>query len=369
MNAAFPFGFPAPTALYLTLYALTFAVHLLFMQYVLGGSCYLAVSALLRGQNAPAPEPGSTRYKLQDWLPFGVGLTITAGVAPLLFLQVLFEHRFYTANLLLFHRWMAIVPVLIIGFYLLYLGKSSFARLRPRLRQVAAVIAAACFLFVGWSWIDNHLLSRDSAAWIETFASGRMTYNPAETIPRLLVGLFSAAGSMGLIVGWQLHASDRDGARTAAQQHRALARFVIGGLLLAVAAAFAYGKLAPFDVAAVLLSRLCIPFTILAAAGLGAQLLSWLWLWLGGSQARRLQLVVASVGLAATLVGMSVIHEALRLSAFNISTLYERHAQAARAGGFPLFVVMALLAAGIIGFAVRVGARAAREGEAESTPS
>ena len=40
-------------------------------------------------------------------------------------IQVLYQHRMYTATLLLSHRFMAIVPVLIDGFYLLYLGKSA----------------------------------------------------------------------------------------------------------------------------------------------------------------------------------------------------------------------------------------------------
>ena len=51
---------------------------------------------------------------------------ITAGVAPLLFLQILYQREFYTANLLLFNRWMAILPVLIVGFYSLYLIKGDW---------------------------------------------------------------------------------------------------------------------------------------------------------------------------------------------------------------------------------------------------
>jgi hypothetical protein len=62
---------------------------------------------------------------LKNLLPFMLGLGITAGVAPLLFLQLLYQHRFYSANLILGPRWGAVVPALITGFYALYLVKAT----------------------------------------------------------------------------------------------------------------------------------------------------------------------------------------------------------------------------------------------------
>ena len=47
--------------------------------------------------------------------------SLTTGVAPLLFVQVLYGHFFYTANILLGWRWLAILGVLIVGFYAVYL--------------------------------------------------------------------------------------------------------------------------------------------------------------------------------------------------------------------------------------------------------
>ena len=64
---------------------------------------------------------------VRDRLPFMLGCGITAGVAPLLFVQLLHQRRFYTANLLLGPRWLAVVPALIVGFYALYLAKARSA--------------------------------------------------------------------------------------------------------------------------------------------------------------------------------------------------------------------------------------------------
>ena len=101
MDATFPFGLPTATAVYLTLYLLTLCIHIVFMNYVLAGSAYLAAAAVLHGKSA---EKTPVYAVLRDWMPFMLSGAITAGIAPLLFLQVLYVERFYTANLLLFYR-------------------------------------------------------------------------------------------------------------------------------------------------------------------------------------------------------------------------------------------------------------------------
>ena len=90
------------TAFYLAVYIVTLVIHLVFMNYVLAGSAYLSTrTLLLQHPRDPLAD------MLRDWLPFALSGAITAGVAPLLFIQVLYKKQFYTANLLLFGRWMA----------------------------------------------------------------------------------------------------------------------------------------------------------------------------------------------------------------------------------------------------------------------
>src|SRR6476620_4982881 len=113
----FPFNQPAPTAFYLTLYLGTLLLHVLPMAYVVAGSALLMPRVLTQPHLIADP----LTLHLRQWLPFVLSAAITAGVAPLLFLQILYQREFYTANLLLFNRWMAILPVLIAGFYMLYL--------------------------------------------------------------------------------------------------------------------------------------------------------------------------------------------------------------------------------------------------------
>ena len=125
MNALFPLGFSGPTGLYLGIYVLTMSVHVLFMNYTVAGTGALVALKISGRDESPSAK------LLSDWLTAALSMAITAGVAPLLFLQILYKAPFYTANLLLFNRWMLIVPALILGFYMLYLAKSSWAKQRP----------------------------------------------------------------------------------------------------------------------------------------------------------------------------------------------------------------------------------------------
>src|SRR5690606_9115623 len=123
----------------------------------------------------------------------------------ILFIQLLYKHPFYTANLLLFHRWMAILPVLIVAFYLLYLQKTAWLERRSTLlRAGVALGVVAMFLFVAWSWSENHLLSLASQqTWTEHYSAGRMWYAAPELAPRLSLFLVASFTNLALILAWQ----------------------------------------------------------------------------------------------------------------------------------------------------------------------
>jgi hypothetical protein len=231
VTAPFPFGLSGPSALYLGLYVITLAIHVVFLSYVLSGAGWVAIAtAAGRGR-------GPVASLLRDWLPFGLGAAITAGVAPLLFVQVLYQERFYTANLLLFHRWMAIVPVLIVGFYALYLGKSERVAGWGRAgRTAVAMVAWGAFLFTAWSFTENHLLALDRAAWVDFYARGEMLYRQSGVLPRLGIWIGGALPVMAAAVAWQLLATVRDPDERA-RAMRPLALVALAGLGIAAAAA------------------------------------------------------------------------------------------------------------------------------------
>lgn len=371
MQSLFPFGFPAPTATYLAFYVLTLAVHAVLMSYVLAGSGYAAVATILgKRERDPAARV------LTDWLPFGLGTAITAGVAPLLFLQVLYKEPFYTANLLLFHRWMAIVPVLIAGFYLLYLAKTRAFPGWPRLLRAAVTAGAfACFAFTAWSWTDNHLVSLDRDAWPALYAAGPGVGASGEVLLRLGLWLSGAMPIMALIAGWQLrharvrHARAGDPSSTGGADDDAqggavmrLALVALGGIFASTACGLLYTRqFLSADTRALLTGALAGPYLGAVALGLLVQTAAWLW-HLRTRRWSRAGLAAATAGMLLAVIGTAVLREAVRLSRVDLARLLPLHERAAESGGMVWFLLFLVVNAGILVWAATITRRGLRAG-------
>ncbi len=366
MNTAFPFGFPAPTAMYLVLYVVTLAVHVVFMNYVLAGSAWLALSLFLRRRTGARAEDCPVTRILSDWMPFAISAAITAGVAPLLFIQILYKENFYSANLLLFHPWMAIVPVLIAGFYLAYLLKSkALSRAGPWGRVAVGAGAFACFLFAAFSWTENHLLSLDRDAWPAMYGSGSLLYKNVDIFPRLGIWSAGAFPVMAVLLGWQLCPAlreirrDADAADVSERACQTIALIAAIGLLGAVVCAVVYYYMLPETLRSAVTRPLARPYLLLAVVGVMGQLGAWHFVF----HRRRLSAVllgIASAGAAATILGVSVAREALRLGSIDLERLFDHHADAASKGGLAAFLVFTLINTAAVAWCITIARRGTR---------
>jgi hypothetical protein len=344
MDATFPFGFPWPTAFYLVLYVATLVIHVIFMNYVLAGTGWLAVSSVL---GVGGDDRLTVRAVLKDWMPFALSAAITAGVAPILFIQILYKQSFYTANLLLFHRWMAIVPVLIVGFYLLYLLKAKAVGRWPMwLRAAVGVVAFACFAFVAYSWTENHLLSVKSAeAWGAFYGERRVSHYEAALVPRLGMWFIGSVPTMAMLVLWQLWFAQRHGVVVAPGQARAVALAAIIGIVGAAACGYAYQHYdhTSWDAAT---GPLASAYMLVAGLGLSLQC-NWIVIAVR-QRVQTLPLLAVTVGVILTILGMTVIREAIRLNSIDMTALYEVHARAAEVGGLAVFLAFFAINASLI---------------------
>jgi hypothetical protein len=363
MNTLFPFGFSGPTTFYLAVYVLTLVAHVVFMNYVLAGTAVLLVRSLLRRGRGP----DAISELLREWLPFGLSAAITAGIAPLLFIQILYKKEFYTANLLLFHRWMLILPALIAGFYLLYALKTSFVGARPRLFALVAAAALGFFLFTALSWTENYLLARSEAAWAPMYASKSVVYRNPEILPRMLLWSVGALPTLAALVGWQLFRKARAGTAVDPADFRAVARLGLFGLVAAGACVAGYGALIGPAARAHATGPMALPWLVVAAVGAAVQGIAWAGLWARGESGRGKWLGLASAGLLLAILGTSCVREVLRITAIDFAALYPEHARAAAVGGRWLFVGFFVINAGLAVWAIRT-ALAGKRGEAPSEP-
>jgi len=302
----------------------------------------------------PADDPLVEHFR--QWLPFVLSAAITAGVAPLLFLQILYQREFYTANLLLFHRWMAILPVLIVGFYLLYLVKGNWLWQRPLfVRAIVETVILACFGFIGWSWSENHVLSTASeAVWKEHYAAGRWNHFPAELWPRMGVWIGGVFPVMGAIVAWPLVRGEE-----AAGTARRLTLFAAAGLIVSLASIGWYvGALDAASRTAVLSG----PWRVWQAAiviGAALQVAAWILIW-RADRILPLPRWLALAGAVLAVTGVTVCREAIRTSRLDMAALLPRHQAAAEVGGFWLFTAFLLINAAAIAGCIYLVARYAR---------
>lgn len=154
-----PIPLPAPTGMFVFLLVFTFLLHLLAMNFVLGGS-FMMVCSYARARNA-APEIARHHRHLIEILaqafPVAIAFTITLGVAPLLFVQVLYGQLFYSSSILMAWPWLAVVGLLPVGYYAAYWHAFRHAVLGQAAVWVALGVAAI-FLVIAFLFVNNFSL-------------------------------------------------------------------------------------------------------------------------------------------------------------------------------------------------------------------
>lgn len=344
----FPFELPGPSAFYLVLYVLTFALHQALMQYVLAGSVFVAGATMVPGPAATAPGRRPVAAMLRDWMPLMLSAAITAGVAPLLFVQILYQQQFYTGNILLSWRWMMVIPVLIVAFYLLYVIKSKLIMGWPWIvRNAITIVTAVSIVFVGFCWTANYLLSTSQANWPDVFLTGNLHFSTPDVVLRMLVWGGASFASMAVIVGWQLSGPPAPDHENAAPV-RTLALVAVAGIVVALAAGIAYLLRIDPDVRAQLTGGLGLPYLIAAAVGLAIQGGGWLAQWRHAVPSRA-WLSAVTAGWLVSLVSVSALREIARWTTLDTTALLARHAHAREIGGFTLFLVFAVVNFAVIG--------------------
>ena len=209
-----PEAIPAPFWLFEILDGLLFLVHILLVNVVLGGSLILLVTRLRNGGN----ELGRTLSgAMCNKLPTSLAMAITIGIAPLLFVQVIYGHLFYSSSVLMGWWWLAVIPLLIIAYYAVYVH-NRMGSSKPQLGTSAVALAAVIFLYISFVYTNNLTLTERPDVWGEYLnARGGTLLNlgDATLFPRWLhfvVASVAVAGlAMAYIWGIREHHGDARG--------------------------------------------------------------------------------------------------------------------------------------------------------------
>lgn len=236
-----PNPLPAPYWLLKLLLIVTFTLHIVAMNFMLGG----AVLALTARWSSRSREHGKrVFFDVAKKLPSLLPATITLGIAPLLFLQVLYGQFFYTSSIIMAWPWFLVLVLLTVAYYGFYF--ISFRSGRDS-RKVACVMLMSTLLvvLVGFAFSNNITLSQTPARWAAKYFAHPSGWNLNLTEPTLIprfLHFFVAAVAVGglLLVFMALAAWKRDNAYARqllnfggrAFLFSTMAQFVVGPLFL-----------------------------------------------------------------------------------------------------------------------------------------
>ncbi len=191
---------PGPVWLFKSLLHLTFFLHLLAMNFLLGGAVIALVNRLRGGDEGHA----LARW-IEGKLPTTMALTVTLGVAPLLFVQVVYGQLLYTSSVLMAWPWWFVVPVLIVAYYSAYTLSFRGERYAGALRGLSWVLMLG-LLYVSHIYVHNMSLAIRPEAWAAIYhgdPSGmNLNYGDPSFWPRWLHFLLAAIAVAGLAIGW-----------------------------------------------------------------------------------------------------------------------------------------------------------------------
>lgn len=131
---------------------LTFPLHLLAMNAMVGG---LAIGVIQQFRGGEMQTRLAHRIAVS--LPLAVAFAVNFGVAPLLFLQVLYGHFVYTSSVLMGLFWISVVPVLIVAYYGAYIYDFKFTALGASARWLGLLVLVL-FFCIGYFFVNNMLL-------------------------------------------------------------------------------------------------------------------------------------------------------------------------------------------------------------------
>lgn len=304
-----PAPLPAAAWLFHVLLVVTFFVHVLFLNVTLGGTVIASTHGLLAGGSE---APGRRLGRLMvDLLPASISFTITTGIAPLLFIQVLYGQLFYPATILVGWSWLALLVLLVVGYYSVYLHRFEVGGHGGL--PVWLAVAAACFLAVAGIQVLVNVLQLRPTRWLAIGSGMESAFREPTMLPRLLHFLGGSLAVAGLFlavlaVEKMRRAPDPFYAWLA---QRGL-RWALWATALQVADGLWFFFVLPRDIQGPLLGGHAMQTAILASA-IGLGLLTLILLSRIQEPARERRLVLGAAGsLVLTLLSMVVLRDVVR---------------------------------------------------------
>jgi len=197
-----PLALPAPAWLLWALLLLTFFLHVIPMNLVLGGSIIGAI-ARVRGRRPHRPHEAELAHIVVKAMPVLISVTVTLGVAALLFLQVLYGRVFFVSAVVMGWWWLGVIGLLVVTYYAAYLLSMREASLGGAATFLAWLVAAVVGL-IALIYGNNMTLMLKPAELVARYAADgsgtQLNLLDAALFPRHLHMVLGAVAVSGLAI-------------------------------------------------------------------------------------------------------------------------------------------------------------------------
>ncbi|WP_320045290.1 hypothetical protein [uncultured Desulfobacter sp.] len=191
-----PDTIPVHWAWFQVLLIVTFVLHLLFMNAMLGS----AIMALLREFKIDK-DADAMNFQTAEKLPYTIAFTVNMGVAPLLFIQVLYGHFIYTSSILMAVYWLSIILLLILAYYAAYIYDFKFNAM-GRSRTIFICISVILLLWIGFVFTNNMVMMIQPDTWSAYFRNPfgtLLALKDPMLVPRYLHFVLASVAVAGLL--------------------------------------------------------------------------------------------------------------------------------------------------------------------------
>ncbi|SIN91258.1 hypothetical protein [Halodesulfovibrio marinisediminis] len=191
---------PAPEAIPVAagclegLLIVTFALHIILINSVLGGAIVCSVRSVVN-KNSIAIK------KIAKVLPSLFALAINLGVAPLLFIQILYGQYMYTSSILMAMYWLSVFFLAIFAYYALYVFAGRYGGHAKV--SMSIFLSSVAMLCIGLVFSNNMTLMLRPDMWFAYFASSGGTllnFGDQTVWPRYLHVVVASIAVGGLVL-------------------------------------------------------------------------------------------------------------------------------------------------------------------------
>ncbi|PID30976.1 MAG: hypothetical protein CR982_00500 [Candidatus Cloacimonadota bacterium] len=185
-----PDAIPVNWLWFQSLLILTFTIHMLLMNALLGTSLISSYNFLKKRKD----------NQVAKTIPTLIALTVNFGVPPLLFVQALYGQYYYSSSIVMGIPWFLIIPFIIVGYYGAYIYVLK-RKISPVFSGVSIVVSSIILLYIGFMMTNNFTLMVNPDTWkvyFETPSGNFLNLDDPSLFPRYIHFVVSAVAVGGL---------------------------------------------------------------------------------------------------------------------------------------------------------------------------